>query len=109
MKILRDVAQGLSTCHSLKPPIVQYKLSPAAIIVLSLDDSGTGPWAMIRETDGHCPLFSDCSIIPAQRNIPQDEIEFLAPEILSHWVFDTKADGLPRRCYWIHSINHTRT
>ncbi|KAH3767706.1 hypothetical protein Pelo_404 [Pelomyxa schiedti] len=92
MKILRDVAQGLSTCHSLKPPIVQYKLSPAAIIVLSLDDSGAGPWAMIRETDGHCPLFSDCSIIPAQRNIPPDEIEFLAPEILSHWVFDTKAD-----------------
>ncbi|KAH3731556.1 hypothetical protein Pelo_17615 [Pelomyxa schiedti] len=47
------------------------------ILILSLDDSGPGPWAKIKEPDSINTLC---------------RLNFIAPEVISHLPFDTKAD-----------------
>ncbi|KAH3765429.1 hypothetical protein Pelo_2710 [Pelomyxa schiedti] len=90
LKILRDVAQGLGDLHRRDPPIIHGRISPAYILVLSLDDSGTGPRAKIMDSDRACTVFSHRTRIP--ESLSRDEMKFVAPEVLSHSFFDTKAD-----------------
>ncbi|KAH3760598.1 hypothetical protein Pelo_7577 [Pelomyxa schiedti] len=60
--------------------------------MLSLDDSGTGPSAKIKDANGASKLFAGNLIMPASAVISPADVEFLAPEVLSRLPFDTKAD-----------------
>ncbi|KAH3743574.1 hypothetical protein Pelo_15032 [Pelomyxa schiedti] len=95
-KILRDVAQGLGGInglglHTRDPAVVHGRISSSCILVLSLDDSGTGPWAKIMDSDRSCTVLSDQTRIP-ESPFSLADLKFVAPEVISHLFFDTKAD-----------------
>ncbi|KAH3757179.1 hypothetical protein Pelo_11000 [Pelomyxa schiedti] len=93
LKILKDVAQALDRLHNgPNSPNVHTKISPDNIIVLSLDESGPGPWAKIKAPHTPVTLLFGSYCMPASTPISPEDVNFCAPEVLSGLTFDTKAD-----------------
>ncbi|KAH3763971.1 hypothetical protein Pelo_4187 [Pelomyxa schiedti] len=96
LKMLKDVACALNQFHkSTKPPNVHAKISHDSIIVLSMDESQTGPWAQIKDplvpvtflSGGYYRMLGT-----VQTSQCHSELKFCAPEVLSGLKFNPKAD-----------------
>ncbi|KAH3756027.1 HIT-type Zinc finger family protein [Pelomyxa schiedti] len=92
VKILKNVAQELKSLHCQYPAVVHCKICPENILVLSLDDSGHGPWGKIKDFDQVRTILFDRPRIPESAEISPADMTFLAPEVLSRLSFDTAAD-----------------
>ncbi|KAH3763090.1 hypothetical protein Pelo_5047 [Pelomyxa schiedti] len=89
MKILKNVAEELHGLHNQNPPVVHSEICPGNIAILSLE---TDPFAKIRDSGRAVTLSLGCSRLPSSIEFSPDQLNFFAPEVLSHQFFDTKAD-----------------
>ncbi|KAH3759901.1 hypothetical protein Pelo_8279 [Pelomyxa schiedti] len=93
VKILLDVALELQSLHQQSPPVAHGKICPDNILVLSLDIN-RGPWAKIKKNSDVSweRLFDSVIRMPESAAVSLADMNFLAPEVLSHLFFDTPAD-----------------
>ncbi|KAH3760804.1 hypothetical protein Pelo_7369 [Pelomyxa schiedti] len=70
-KILRNVASGLQHLHNQNPPLVihgEMPADPGRILVTSLDESDSGPWAKVVPAANVVDRFTHCSTKDDVRN-----------------------------------------